>query len=37
MNPYSEEQLIEQPAIGLLQDIGWETLNCYSGVSKEWT
>ena len=30
MNLYSEDQLIEQPAIGLLQDIGWETLNCYS-------
>ena len=30
MNPYSEDQLIEQPAIGLLEDIGWETLNCYS-------
>ena len=30
MNPYSEDQLIEQPAIGLLEEIGWETLNCYS-------
>ena len=30
MNPYSEDQLIEQPAIGLLTEIGWETLNCYS-------
>ena len=28
MNPYSEDQLIEQPAIHLLEDIGWETLNC---------
>ncbi len=30
MNPYSEDQLIEQPAIHLLKEIGWETLNCYS-------
>ncbi len=30
MNPYSEDQLIEQPAIGLLKEIGWETLNCFS-------
>ena len=30
MNPYSEDQLIEQPAIHLLENIGWETLNCYS-------
>ena len=28
MNPYSEDQLIEQPAISLLEEIGWETLNC---------
>ena len=30
MNPYSEDQLIEQPAINLLAGMGWETLNCYS-------
>ena len=30
MNPYSEDQLIEQPAIGILEAMGWETLNCYS-------
>ncbi len=30
MNPYSEDQLIEQPAINLLKEIGWETLNCHS-------
>ena len=29
MNPYSEDQLIEQPTIHLLKEIGWETLNCY--------
>ena len=34
MNPYSEDQLIEQPAIGLLEGIGWETLNCYSEFEK---
>ena len=26
MNPYSEDQLIEQPTIALLKEIGWETL-----------
>ena len=30
MNPYSEDELIEQPAINLLEEMGWETLNCYS-------
>ena len=30
MNLYSEDQLIEQPAIGILEAMGWETLNCYS-------
>ena len=29
-NPYSEDELIEQPAIGILEEMGWETLNCYS-------
>ena len=29
-NPYSEDQLVEQPAIALLAEMGWETLNCYS-------
>lgn len=28
-NPYSEDQLVEQPAIALLAEIGWETLDCY--------
>ena len=28
-NPYSEDQLVEQPAIALLQKLGWETLDCY--------
>lgn len=30
MNPYSEDELIEQPIINLLAKMGWETLNCYS-------
>ncbi len=30
MNSYSENELIEQPAISLLEGMGWETLNCYS-------
>lgn len=34
MNPYSEDELIEQPAIGLLEGMGWETLNCYSEFEK---
>ncbi len=29
-NPYSEDELIEQPTINLLTEIGWETRNCYS-------
>ena len=29
-NPYSEDELIEQPAINLLAEMGWETLNCSS-------
>ena len=28
-NPYSEDELIEQPTIDLLAETGWETLNCY--------
>ena len=29
-NPYSEDQLVEQPAIALLAEMGWETQDCYS-------
>lgn len=29
MNPYSEDNLVEQPAMELLHSIGWETKNCY--------
>lgn len=27
-NPYSEDNLIEQPAISILENIGWHTQNC---------
>lgn len=32
MNPYTEDYLVEQPAMELLQSIGWETKNCYEEV-----
>lgn len=32
MNPYTEDYLVEQPAMELLQTIGWETKNCYDEV-----
>lgn len=35
MNPYSEDELIEQPAIDLLTEIGWETRNCYNEFGQE--
>ena len=33
--PYSEDALVEQPAINLFSDIGWKTLNCYSETFDE--
>ena len=33
-NPYSEDQLIEQPAIGLLVELGWERLDCFDEFSQ---
>ena len=33
-NPYSEDQLIEQPAIGLLVELGWERLDCFDEFSR---
>ena len=30
MNDYSEDNLIEQPAIELLGQLGWETANCFN-------
>ena len=33
-NPYSEDQLVEQPAIALLEDLGWETLDCYAEIDQ---
>lgn len=32
---YTEDELIEQPTINLLSDIGWQTLDCYSEVFGE--
>lgn len=32
MNPYTEDYLVEQPAMELLQSLGWETKNCYEEV-----
>ena len=29
MATYSEDQIIEQPAIALLSALGWQTLNAY--------
>ena len=31
-NRYSEDQLVEQPAIQLFGDLGWTTVNAYSEV-----
>ena len=28
-NPHSEDKLIEQPAIALLAEMGWETMDCF--------
>ena len=33
-NPYSEDQLIEQPAIGLLKELGWARLDCFDEFSQ---
>lgn len=32
MNDYSEDALIEQPAIDLFQELGWETVNCFHEI-----
>ena len=29
MHGYTEDSLIEQPAIALFSELGWETANCY--------
>jgi hypothetical protein len=29
LTDYSEDALVEQPAIALLAELGWETQNCY--------
>jgi len=28
-SPFSEDSLVEQPAIALFAELGWETVNCY--------
>ena len=28
-NAYSEDTLVEQPAINLFAELGWQTANCY--------
>lgn len=35
MKDYSEDVLIEQPAIALLNSLGWETANCYDEIFGE--
>ena len=30
MNSYSEDSLVEQPAIALFNRLGWETANCFN-------
>jgi len=29
VNSYTENSLVEQPAIALLAELGWETANCF--------
>ena len=29
---YSEDQLVEQPAIGLFEDLGWETVSAAAEI-----
>ena len=31
-NPYSEDTLIERPAIALFDELGWGTVNCFDEV-----
>lgn len=31
---YTEDQLVEQPAIGLFAEIGWRVLFCHNGDLK---
>lgn len=32
MNDYSEDALVEQPAIDLFSQLGWKTANCFYEV-----
>ena len=31
-NPYSEDALVERPAVALFRQLGWETANCFDEV-----
>lgn len=33
-HPYSEDQLVEQPAIGLFATLGWQTALARVGISE---
>ncbi|CAN5539210.1 hypothetical protein BH20ACI3_BH20ACI3_40090 [soil metagenome] len=35
MSGYSEDSLVEQPAIQLLKELGWDVANCYNVTA--WT
>ena len=35
MNPYSEDELIEQPSLAILAEIGWETRNCHNEFNQQ--
>ncbi len=35
MNPYSEDELIEQPTLAILAEIGWETRNCHNEFNQQ--
>ena len=32
MRDYSEDQLVEQPALKLLADLGWQTVNAFHEI-----
>ena len=32
MNPYTEDALVERPAISLFRQLGWETANCFDEI-----
>jgi|GEM_PF-4704628 len=34
VNDYSEDNLVEQPAIALFAGLGWETENCFDVITE---